>query len=304
MNVITFVMTMLMLLTMMTYARLESFRAFSTVQAQFEEFMETNERAYINERAEQWYDTTKVNDGIKRDYSSKIGSPRISWYVIINQAVREKNPEHYLLITELSKKLMEHLFKNSEKFQTTLKNHPNILNELFIAIANAADKLPQEQKIKSSQDLATLDLEDEELNQLFYNMQKGIYVEKPKAATSHDEVSSDRGDIENQISEDLLEYRSHSHSVSLLDYITLRNLKIKLFLSPVPILEAIFEDNNQAIEDIRTLRYNLYRDLMNKHKTKDQATKEFQTELQSRFPFLSDSCYDFSVTKVNPTCYE
>lgn len=304
MNVITFVMTMLILLTMMTYARLESFRAFSTVQAQFEEFMKTNERAYINQRAEQWYDTTKVNDGAKRDYSSKIGSPRISWYVIINQAVREKNPEHYQLITDLSKKLMQHLFENSEKFQATLKNNPNILNELLIAIANAADKLPQDQKIKSSQDLSTLNLEDEELNQFFYNMQKGIYVEKTKTTASLDEASSDRGDIENQTSEDLLEYCSDSHCLSLLDYITLRNLKIKLFLSPLPLLKAIFEDNTQAIEDIQILRYRLYRDVMNKHKTKNQATQEFQTELQSRFPFLTDNSYDFSVTKVNPTYYE
>lgn len=304
MNILMFVMTMLMLLTMITYARLESFRAFSTVQAQFEKFMETNEREYTNNQAEKWYDTTKVNAGLKRNYSPKVGSPRISWYVIINQAVREKNPDHYQLISDLSKKLIIHLFRDSEKFQNALKKNHELLDELLVAIANAAAKLPADKKIKISEDLSTLDLENEELNQLFYDLLKGIYIEKKANATSIKESQKDRGDQEDQALEDALEYRSESHRVSLLDYLTIRNLKIKLFLAPPPILESILDVSDQEVQDIQSFRNDLYRDVMNKHKTKEEATKEFQQELQSRFPFLSDTCYDFSVTKVNPKNYE
>src|SRR5665213_4596964 len=70
MYVLIFVTMMLMLLSILTYARLDSYRNLSGLQAEFKRYMEVLEREHINQEANRWYESTVVN---KRNGAS--GSP-------------------------------------------------------------------------------------------------------------------------------------------------------------------------------------------------------------------------------------
>jgi len=60
MNVLIFVMTMLMLLSLLTYARLESYRNSQVFQIFFTYYMEKDERGYQNLAAEKLYKKIKA----------------------------------------------------------------------------------------------------------------------------------------------------------------------------------------------------------------------------------------------------
>src|ERR1700733_2769224 len=55
MNVLLFVTAMIMVLSMLTYTKLETYRSFSLLNSHFTRYMEKVERGYINTAAENWY---------------------------------------------------------------------------------------------------------------------------------------------------------------------------------------------------------------------------------------------------------
>lgn len=75
MNVIMFVSVILLMLAVLTYARIDSYRNFSGMQSEFVRYMETLERKYINQTANNWYDSTVAN---KKSSGSSDANPSAS----------------------------------------------------------------------------------------------------------------------------------------------------------------------------------------------------------------------------------
>ena len=69
MNILIFVMSLLMMLALLTYGRLDMYRSFVVTQGEFERYMADGERNAINSAAQQWYDWTTLttkNGGPKK----------------------------------------------------------------------------------------------------------------------------------------------------------------------------------------------------------------------------------------------
>src|ERR1700722_16850473 len=97
MNILLYVMTILMVLTLMTYARLESYRSSQLFQVVFEHYMRVDERALFNLDAKGQYDTISAPPKSEKTPQTKEpqqvkspSSPRISISLLTNQPEREK----------------------------------------------------------------------------------------------------------------------------------------------------------------------------------------------------------------------
>ncbi|MBA2728425.1 MAG: hypothetical protein H0U49_09675 [Parachlamydiaceae bacterium] len=72
MNILLFVTSLLMILSLLTYARIDNFRYFMGMQSEFERYMRSVERVYINKSAENWYETSRAK---KKDPSGPQAPP-------------------------------------------------------------------------------------------------------------------------------------------------------------------------------------------------------------------------------------
>ncbi len=295
MNVLTFVMTILMLLTMMTYARLESYRSNTSAQKQFEIYMKSTEKQIFNSMADKRYKETKVQTAPSKKTGPKSGTSRLSWSSLFNAEERQKEPEKAAYIAETSKKLMMNLFSSFPLFQKHYQENPAVLDHLLFAISKAADELPDDKKIVQTSDLIALDLQDKSLNHLFYSMIKATPIE---AITQNGlPLTQDEED------EDQEELASPKGFICLLDHLTVAQKRTRLFLVSKPLLQAIIPDVD-GVNAILKLRYEIYRKLVNGQVNPDQASSELKAYLTGHYPFLIDTTFDFRVTKVNPRNYE
>ena len=102
MNVLIFVMTMLMLLTLMTYAKLETYRSSQVFQVLLEHYMQKDERGYINLAAEDTYDGIKKvakktdTEPVEEAPKPKAeGNARLSLALIKDKSKRDSNPQEW-----------------------------------------------------------------------------------------------------------------------------------------------------------------------------------------------------------------
>ena len=63
MNILLMVMVMLMMLSLMTYAKLETYRSTQILDQFFNHYMQIEERGFINEDAVEKYKSTKMSTG-------------------------------------------------------------------------------------------------------------------------------------------------------------------------------------------------------------------------------------------------
>ena len=68
--------------------------------------------------------------------------------------------------------LIKILYGNAAFFKEAQKKHPHLIDNLLDAIQEASDKMP-DNSIKRIQDIARIQLEDEDLQYVFYRMLKG-----------------------------------------------------------------------------------------------------------------------------------
>lgn len=312
MNIIMFVMTLIMLLTTLTYARLENYRFQALIQTDFEYYLQEVERKKINEIANDWYNKITVKSKEKGSTDTQgepkakvTASPKISWYYFLHPEAREQEPEKFRVLWNLNKQLMLVLFEQQPFFKKVQATRAHILDELLLAFIHAIDQLPDHQKPKKVSDFSHLNLEDLLLNTLSYKMFKGL---PPLLDVKKEEVKEDGegGSSEVSDSKEKEEEFSHSHGYhSLLNYVTLKNEKIRLFLASKPVLMAIVGEEKVAEEIIR-LRKDIYRDLKNnKNKmTIQEASQQFEYMIKTQITLSDESLIDFTVTKINPKNYE
>jgi hypothetical protein len=319
MNVLLFVTTMIMVLAMLTYTRLETYRNFSLVDTEFTKFMEITERGYINEAAKCWYRThqaTRQKNPSNKPNALDSGS-RLNFNIFINKKIQEANPKAYPELFLLAKKLMLYLYKEQSFFKTLFEQKPDLLDAVLTRLI-LADDLPDKRKVTAPDDLSTVDLEDPLLNNFMYFVIKGTPVpdkaqekkEEPAPAVGlrTDEESEESDDDEDEIEPNEKEHcKSPEGFYSLSDYIAIQNaVKVRVFLASRALLMAIFDDKN-VVDAIISMRKDLFKKVKKKNLPLDpkEASQQFESAFSSKSdPHFTKVILDYAVTKTNPKDYE
>lgn len=339
MNILMYVMTILMLLAMITYARLETYRNNAGTQFIFTHYMQKLERAPFNAIEAEWYDTI-TSSAPKKERTAGEGqeksrksiprsgaTSRLSFYYFVNEKGREKDQKEFLASLAMAKKLLFVLYSEQQFYKNMERERPGFLDEIFTSIMAAVDKLPDDKKITDAKELANLDLGDKKLNEVFYKMLKGIpnfdgtaprpseKSEEAQATASVDEGGEEPdadGKIDEITSEEMKPAPAHSDVYSgdggypsLLDFITLKNSKgIRLYLAPRAVLLAIFGDTN-TVNAIIDYRKSLYGQLKSKKMTKIEATEAFKQHFGAQHAEGTDTAFfNYDVTTTNPKEYD
>lgn len=313
MNILIFVMSLLMMLALMTYGRLDMYRSFVVTQGEFERYMVEGERQAINSGAQQWYDWTTLtqkNGGKSKKPAPKDASPKLSLSWLFPPEGKTPDPQLYSASRELLKKLIYILFGEQKDFKNAIDKNPNIVDDMINAMEAAGRKLAAEKKpIKSAEGLENLELNNSSLQDVYYRMIKGYHIPKPKEEKTELlkpmlETVEEAGEREEQTDQQTEEYMHKEGTISLLDFITMNpnKTKIRVFLAPKAILLAVFGDPH-TVDEIMQNRLELY----NRAKTEEDSaplSEQFKQRFASRAQNIPETMLDFSVTATDPRNYE
>jgi|688.fasta_scaffold04572_16 hypothetical protein len=331
MNVLLFVTSLIMVMAAVTYARLETYRNFSVVQAEFKHFMDDTERGYINMAAEHWYATSSAkkpptNGGnppvhsspnVPQKPSSPKGNRLLSFAYLIDPTKREKDPKKYAKIHLLAKKLIITLYKEQPFFKEMEQKKPDFVDGLLNALA-VIHNFPKKLKPQEAKDLANTDLGDPEYNNFLYKILQRTITrpdkeiresfskeDRPARPLEEEEKGSDEEDSQDKESHEP-EYTSPKGFYSLLDYITLKDAqKIRIYLAPKKMLEAIFDDP-KVVQTVIETRKEIYKQVKGKKgMDNSEASKIFKNKFAPLSdPNFDDTILDFDVTKTDPSKYD
>lgn len=293
MNILLYVITVIMLLTLTTYLRLENLISVYGVKKELASYLKNESKDQVNDAAADWYNLvafSKENGGNQTTPSRSPANRKISWNGFLNPEIADQTPETWEAFKAISKSLMYELFKDDPEFKDMYARDPHILDVLLEKITESNRQLHPEKRIVKVQNLPNLDLQNPELNQLLYLMILGY----PKPKQVGLEQSGSPENIEDEASK-----ASERHQISLLNFITEKSApQIRIFLASKPVLYAIYGDQN-IVEDIIETRLSLYRRALQKEDV-EGLKQEFERFRQGPYgPYL-----DFTITKTNPRDYE
>jgi hypothetical protein len=294
MNVLLFVMSMLMILTLLTYARLDSYRSQSGLQGEFVRYMQELERTYMNQGEDEAYKAFKVNPKKSDPKSGQTrSSGRINWTPLLYG--KSEDPQ-YAQIFDLSRRLVQFLYQDNMAVQEMLLQRPLYFEEIIGELQRIVPSLQDHYKIKKIQDLGNLQISDG-LDAIFYYMLKGCSLpwEAPSSSTAFDVV------VEGEDGEDEEEMILGQGQTSLLRYISLRNQsQINVYITSKELLMAIYE-SQETVENLLNMRFDLYRSTQNKTLTVEQASDELKKHFSSAH---FEGLLEYKVTGSNPRDYE
>lgn len=300
MNVLMFTMTMLLILASMTYTRLDSFRSLMITKTQFENHLEKAEHKFLNDKAEEWYEKIIVNSSVNNLPGSKAknnrkGCSKLSWAIFFDSNKRDKDPNKFRQVADLSKKLILNLFPKDSNVQKMISTHPDIIDNLFSKLMEASDKLPSNLKIKEISHLASLELDDEDLKlfryELFKESDYPINANFIDSSPSHAKTKTDQKGKKKE-------------TYSLLDHLTVMPAKTRVFLASKEVLLATCQDET-VVSQILEKRDFFYKAVKNKNPiTNAEASIQFKSFINGLSSSFNDDLFDFSITKTNPKKYE
>jgi hypothetical protein len=310
-----------MILSLMTYARVDSFRYFLGMEAQFERYMSTVERSSINADAANMYITTRAktksdNENEKpKPPPTPPSAPRISFRIFVDEKMRQEHPQEYNQTKEWAKSLMTTLYGNQAFFKEAEAKNSFFMDQIIEALGKTAQELPEDRSLKDTMDLSNLDL-GPDLEKTFYLMLKGCLKDDDNAdkakpsvperefsVTLPDNKESDDGD-EDEDAEEAMEYTGGKGYDSLLNYITLRNTtRIRIYLASKPVLQAIFKDA-LVVDQLIETRTKLYREVMNGSMSAAEATEQLKATVHGHLGNSDDSYFEYKVSKTNPSQYD
>lgn len=310
MNILMYVMTVLMMLSILAYARLDTYFSFSATQAEFDRYMQQIERSTFNAIEEDWYKTTVGSKKDSKTQSEKVpGTSRLSWFPLLKKEQKKKENATRLL----SKALMNQLFNNEAFFKEAIEKNYNVLDDLIDQILQAADQYELEHdKITRINQLSNLKLADPTLNVLFYKMLKGYLPDKEFADGTKQLDSDDETEEEEENSAKAEKMESHANkrgSISLAEHLTLSSDSvIRVYLAPRSLLLAIYGDENivNAIQAERLAHYKHVKNASDEERNtaKQEATRRFEEQFKNQTPAPYKDLVNFNVTVVDPKKYE
>lgn len=317
MNILIFVMTMLLLLASMTYARLEVYRNSQIFQVLFESYMQKDERGYINLAAQREYDRTKGSKKGSKESGNKVdASPRISLSPLFKKQGKEEDPKEKERFLVLLKNLITSLYADQPFYREMQKQRPQFVDDVILALMRSVDSLPEAKRPKKAVDLANIHLGDDQLNEVYYKMLHGapskeiieaqpsaLLMQEPIEDNEHDDDESDAAIAEKEADE----HKSPKGYYSLLDFVTLDPVKkVRIYLASPEVLEAIYFNNPDIVQEILRERRELYKEALGHDK---EGIKSLSETFKNRFnnredPLVGESILDFTVSKTDPKKYE
>lgn len=317
MNILLYVTTLLMLLSILTYARLENFKALIGIQTGFVYYMGSIEHQMISDSASIWYEKLKPgtkNSGEAAERNNKACS-RLSVHLFLKADERNKYPAEYKQTRELLKQLMADLFSKAKFYEEIVATRPNFRDEILDEIQRAIEALPKDKKVASPGELLNLEFTSNELHLAFYEMMNGMPKESlievvgpiisPKTVIVGSDSDSEEDTDESSNETD--EVHAPPGNVSLLDFLTARPvLQVRVFLAPRPLLLAIYKDAT-IVDQVIEKRQELYNRVRNKKPGDDVKTLE--QEFKASFGQMGHASeyaqiLDFSVSNTNPSKYQ
>lgn len=311
MPLLIFVMTFLMLIAAITYARIESYRDIAAAQEHFEQFMFNKERQYYNDRAKKLYDKTHVKtkeskDDEDADKKTKATS-KLSLYPLLDRKTREGQAEIADQHRFALKELIHLLYGDKDFYKQAAESRPKIIDEYIEALLSAVDKLPDDQKPTEIKDLYNLELEDDALTFFAYQMLKGGEEEGGgKAGSSEGNKESKSGLIRKKGSNGQKKNGSKNGYPSLEKFINIdKNSKLRLYLASTPLLMVATGGNVSLVNEIISKRNDLFKKVKNGEIDAETASSDFKDFFGGRFSTLfQESFLEFTVSKTDPKGYD
>jgi hypothetical protein len=284
MNVLVFVTSMLLLFAILTLGRLESFRNFTFVQAAFKQYMRQTERQYVNNETTKRYKKTVATKGTRGKQERNQGSPTLSFELFVDAEARAAEPAALKNHRKVAVDLMAFLYKDQPFFQEAKEMRPNFLNEIIDALIRKTETFTKKEKFKAEEEISTIDLKDEVLNEVFTKMLAGT--------------------VKKQGEQQSPPFKPEEGYYSLLDFITIQSnkLKIRVFLASPQLLMALY-GNPEVVENILSERYRLFLQVDKNAREAPDAGEEFENAFQGQ-AIVPGSMLDFGVSKTNPLQYE
>lgn len=293
MYVILYVMSMLMLLASLTYARIESYRASMLSQGQFEHYMQEEERGYINAQATKLYRNTVVSPKLEKEEKERANeeaAAKISFHPFIHSTTSERNQALFQKQLQLAKDLILFLYKDKKFYREKVEKDSNIVHKLLLemlVVANDPKETSKEQKKTTTTPkmLASLTLDDKDLQELLEAMLKKDTKEMRQEADQSPTFNLKEGYL------------------SLQDFVTLKKKsQVRLYLASPMVLMAFF-NNADVVKAIISSRQDIYKEYKQGRYTKEQATDAFRIAVYGQAYGIDDTIMDFSVSKTNPKGY-
>jgi hypothetical protein len=272
MQVLLFVFTILMAMSIMTYQRIAAFKDISALRHEYVCYMEQTEHADFNEGQEKQY---KKHHG-KGPESQKDAAIGASRYLNLYSLFAEQGEDNaYKSRRLLLVRLLEILYGNQPFYQEMAEKRPNFVQEMIDRMIEGAKK--REPPIKTSKTLTNLELNDKELQHIYVKMFLGNNEKKQNKC---------------------LGIPTGSDYDSLSKYVRVQTKvqPIRVQLAPTDLLLAIFEEPDlvqKMLEDIKRLRNSV---VSNKDK-KTEASIEFERLYKNRLPKdLDPSLFNFEIS--------
>ena len=327
MNILTVVFTLLMMLSILTYGRLHTFLNFSGIEAEYRKmflsqrnpFNDAQDALYTYLIGKESQNNRKelIQKKEKNTQSPDFSSPKIIDEQSVEDEQKNNDPKVILNSTlyigpllkkadktnelkikqtrELFKRLIEVLYSQHEFYQEMLAKRPDFVDQLINSISDVADRNEfkigdnnrKKERFQKKEDLSTMELDDPELQHLYYKMLHG----------TRKKTYSDK------------EYLIKDGYVSLLEFITLektaRNRKLSVYLASGEMLKALYGDDN-TVQQIIDLREDISREMKRVNPlTAEEGKKRLENAVKGR-SYLGpeeDSLIEFNVSTSNPKLF-
>jgi len=293
MNILPFVLAILMLMSIMTYAKLQSFISSTALRSEYVCFMKVASRSQFNDEEKARYDEQHVKGSEKDPIERAAGTRKINLSLFSNREFRDKYYSSVPTYRSLLRRLMQVLFSDKAYFQEMEETRPDFLNELIDALEEEMLALDSAEKpVTKVSQLSYLTLPDEELQNVFNHMLRQI--------TNMEKVS--------QICRKQAKADQSVSTQTLADYVEFNKTQLppfRIFLAGRPVLLAIYQDR-ALVDEIIQERKRLYQELKSipkdqRNNEKKRLSQEFLSLFGNRGPLgITPDMLNFQVSLTKP----
>lgn len=296
---------MLMMLAIISYSRLQTFLSFTVIESEYRHYMTTIQREHYNQAQQKMYknlegspddsigeegedEEQEQGDSRKEEKEKKPPQKRLNASInfdpFIKKEAKDKSPEQLKKVEELLRRLLKVLYADKSFFREMQEKHPGFIDQLLNRLIEIADTEVYRDTLKEKADIATIDLKDPDLQDVYYKMLHGTR----KKTHKKNEFLIDEGYL------------------SLLDFIKIneKSQGISIYLAPGELLMAIY-DNEELVKEVISSREKLYSDMKYRGLAKEQAAQIFKGAFEGKSYLGKDEngLIDFSVSLSNPRGY-
>lgn len=293
MNILFLVIAYLMLISIITYGRIQTLVGTILMQKEFKEAMEKKEPIEYSEQSIKRYVETHIPSSDPPEQGGATtrnpASPKISFNLLLSKSERDKNPQMLAGSIQMAKNLLEYLYSGQRFYQEAELLRPDLANEIIQALLRVSEREDKPQRWDIAKEIANVDLADPILNKAFTKMLEGT-VKK---------IRLNRNDY-NRI------YLPVSGVLSLLDLIEVKpnKLQVRIFLASPQVLMALFE-RPDVVAQILQSRRRIYNDLVQGNGKESELADFFKQQFSGMIaPGIPPDLLNWGVSKTNPAGYQ